>query len=91
MWRGARVLVLAALSLLAEPSLAAKKYNLTVGYLPALTGELRDRQGLTISGALSIALEEVNPSQFLTSKMSETFLPNYCSIYPFKRFRIVSH
>ncbi|XP_026742826.1 receptor-type guanylate cyclase Gyc76C-like isoform X2 [Trichoplusia ni] len=62
MWRGARVLVLAALSLLAEPSLAAKKYNLTVGYLPALTGELRDRQGLTISGALSIALEELNNS-----------------------------
>lgn len=60
MWRGARVLVLAALSLLAEPSLAAKKkFNLTIGYLPCLTGELRDRQGLTISGALSIALEEV--------------------------------
>lgn len=59
MWRGARVLVLAALSLLAEPSLAAKKFNLTIGYLPCITGDLRDRQGLTISGALSIALEEV--------------------------------
>ncbi|KAJ8725569.1 hypothetical protein PYW08_003752 [Mythimna loreyi] len=63
MWRGARVLVLAALSLLAVPSLAAnKKFNLTIGYLPCITGELRDRQGLTISGALSIALEELNNS-----------------------------
>ncbi|KAG6449579.1 hypothetical protein O3G_MSEX006116 [Manduca sexta] len=60
MWRGARVLVLAALGLLAEPSLAHKKYNITIGYLPCLTGELRDRQGLTISGALSVALEELN-------------------------------
>ncbi|CAB3242068.1 unnamed protein product [Arctia plantaginis] len=59
MWRSARVFVLAALSLF-EPSLCAKKYNITIGYLPCLTGELRDRQGLTISGALSIALEELN-------------------------------
>lgn len=62
MWRSARVFVLAALSLL-EPSLCAKKYNITIGYLPCLTGELRDRQGLTISGALSIALEEVGVLQ----------------------------
>ncbi|KAJ8722786.1 hypothetical protein PYW07_003966 [Mythimna separata] len=68
MWRGARVLVLAALSLWAEPSLAAdKKFNLTIGYLPCITGELRDRQGLTISGALSIALEELNNSTELLS------------------------
>lgn len=60
MWRGARVLVLAALSLLAGPSLALhKKYNITIGYLPSIKGELRDRQGLAISGALSMALEEV--------------------------------
>ncbi|KAI8435113.1 hypothetical protein MSG28_003501 [Choristoneura fumiferana] len=61
MWRGARVLVLAALSLLAGPSLALhKKYNITIGYLPSIKGELRDRQGLAISGALSMALEEIN-------------------------------
>ncbi|XP_068149824.1 receptor-type guanylate cyclase Gyc76C-like [Drosophila tropicalis] len=33
---------------------------LTVGYLTALTGELKDRQGLAISGALTMALDEVN-------------------------------
>ncbi|KOB74032.1 Guanylyl cyclase at 76C, partial [Operophtera brumata] len=58
MWVGARVFLLVALGLLAGPSVAKKKFNITVGYLPAVTGELRDRQGLTISGALSIALEE---------------------------------
>ncbi|XP_012544731.1 receptor-type guanylate cyclase Gyc76C isoform X2 [Bombyx mori] len=60
MWHGARVLVFAALGLLAGPSLAHKKFNITIGYLPALTGDLRDRQGLTVSGALSLALEELN-------------------------------
>ncbi|XP_030570919.1 receptor-type guanylate cyclase Gyc76C-like [Drosophila novamexicana] len=33
---------------------------LTVGYLTALTGELKDRQGLAISGALTMALDEIN-------------------------------
>ncbi|XP_026329867.1 receptor-type guanylate cyclase Gyc76C-like [Hyposmocoma kahamanoa] len=60
MWHGARVLVLAALGLLAGPSLAAKKFNITVGYLPSIRGELRDRQGLAISGACSMAIEAVN-------------------------------
>ncbi|XP_072943508.1 receptor-type guanylate cyclase Gyc76C-like isoform X2 [Epargyreus clarus] len=62
MWNGARVLVLAALGLLAGPSVDAKKYNITVGYLPSIKGELRDRQGLAISGALSLALEDINNS-----------------------------
>ncbi|CAG5012725.1 unnamed protein product [Parnassius apollo] len=62
MWHGARVFVLAALGLLAGPSVAAKKYNVTIGYLPSIKGEHRDRQGLAISGALSMALEEVNNS-----------------------------
>lgn len=60
MWHGARVLVLAALGLLAGPSLAAKKFNITVGYLPSIRGELRDRQGLAISGACSMAIEAVS-------------------------------
>lgn len=60
MWRGARLLLLAALGLLAPPSHAAKQYSLTVGYLPSIKGDLRDRQGLAISGALSMALEEVS-------------------------------
>ncbi|KAM3963592.1 receptor-type guanylate cyclase Gyc76C [Aphomia sociella] len=62
MWGGARVLLLAALGLLAGPSHATKKYNITIGYLPSIKGELRDRQGLAISGALSMALEEINNS-----------------------------
>lgn len=62
MWRGARVLVLAALGLLAASSVDAqvpKKFDITIGYLPSIKGELRSRQGLAISGALSMALEEV--------------------------------
>jgi len=34
--------------------------NLTIGYLPAIKGGLKDRQGLAISGAITIALNEVN-------------------------------
>lgn len=33
---------------------------LTLGYLTAMTGDLKNRQGLAISGALTIALEEIN-------------------------------
>lgn len=33
---------------------------INVGYLTALTGELKDKQGLAISGALTMALEEVS-------------------------------
>ncbi|XP_039746602.1 receptor-type guanylate cyclase Gyc76C-like isoform X2 [Pararge aegeria] len=64
MWYGARVILLAALGLLARPSAAEldKKFNITIGYLPSITGERRDRQGLAISGALSMALEDVNNS-----------------------------
>ncbi|VVD03545.1 unnamed protein product, partial [Leptidea sinapis] len=64
MGHGARVFVLAALGLLAASPVQAlyKKYNLTIGYLPSIKGELRDRQGLAISGALSLALEEINNS-----------------------------
>lgn len=36
------------------------KKSLTVGYLAALTGTLKDRQGLAVSGALSMALQQVN-------------------------------
>lgn len=37
-----------------------KKTNLTVGYLTAIKGDLKDRQGLAISGALTMALDEIN-------------------------------
>lgn len=37
-----------------------KKKNLTVGYLTAIKGELKDKQGLSVSGAISMALDEVS-------------------------------
>lgn len=37
-----------------------KSHNLTIGYLTAIKGGLKDRQGLAISGALSMALDEIN-------------------------------
>lgn len=36
-----------------------QKTTLTVGYLTAIKGELKDKQGLAISGALTMALDEV--------------------------------
>lgn len=38
---------------------------INVGYLTALTGELKDKQGLAISGALTMALDEVNIKKIL--------------------------
>lgn len=40
-------------------SSALKKTTLIVGYLTAIKGELKDKQGLAISGALTMALDEV--------------------------------
>lgn len=37
-----------------------KQQNLTIGYLTAIKGGLKDRQGLAISGAFSMALDEVS-------------------------------
>lgn len=37
-----------------------EKTQLTVGYLPAVKGVLKDKQGLSISGAILLALEEIN-------------------------------
>lgn len=39
-----------------------KKTVLTVGYLTVTKGEMKDKQGLAISGALKMALDEVIPS-----------------------------
>lgn len=41
-----------------------------VGYLTAIKGELKDKQGLAISGALTMALAEVTTIQF--KKKNET-------------------
>ncbi|XP_065155987.1 receptor-type guanylate cyclase Gyc76C-like isoform X3 [Atheta coriaria] len=37
-----------------------KKTKLTIGYLTAAKGGLKERQGLAISGALTMAIEEIN-------------------------------
>lgn len=46
-----------------------KKTVLTVGYLTATKGELKDKQGLAISGALTMALDEVNKRLFFPNRM----------------------
>ncbi|KYN16072.1 Guanylate cyclase 32E [Trachymyrmex cornetzi] len=52
--------------------------NLTIGYLPAIKGGLKDRQGLAISGAITIALNEINndpnilPNVNLVMRWSDT-------------------
>jgi Receptor family ligand binding region len=57
---------------------AAKKTTLTIGYLTAIKGELKDKQGLAISGALTMALEEINndvnilPNVTLALRWSDT-------------------
>lgn len=37
-----------------------KKTFLNVGYLTAIKGDLKKKEGLAISGALTMALDEVN-------------------------------
>lgn len=37
-----------------------KKKQLTVGYLTAVKGEMKDRQGRTASGAITMAIDEIN-------------------------------
>lgn len=44
-----------------------KKTVLTVGYLTAIKGEMKDKQGLAISGALKMALDEVQLPIFYSS------------------------
>lgn len=39
---------------------------LTVGYLTAIKGDLKDKQGLAISGAITIALDEVSSRVILS-------------------------
>lgn len=66
----AGVLLAAAISLLCVTTATAtaadrytstlRKKNLTVGYLTAIKGDLKERQGLAVSGALTYALDEVN-------------------------------
>lgn len=45
-------------NLKAEPRFKTKK--LVIGYLTAIKGELKDKKGLTVSGAITMALDEVS-------------------------------
>ncbi|XP_051156964.1 receptor-type guanylate cyclase Gyc76C-like [Leptopilina boulardi] len=55
-----------------------KQQNLTIGYLTAAKGVMKDRKGLAISGALSMALDEINrdpnilPNVRLVMRWSDT-------------------
>lgn len=40
------------------------KVKLVLGYLTAVKGDLKERQGLAISGAIAMAVEEVNHSNY---------------------------
>ncbi|XP_039300437.1 receptor-type guanylate cyclase Gyc76C-like, partial [Nilaparvata lugens] len=45
-----------------SPNTKRQPIDLTVGYLTAIKGDVKDRQGLAVSGALTMALKEVNDS-----------------------------
>ncbi|XP_015514449.1 receptor-type guanylate cyclase Gyc76C [Neodiprion pinetum] len=63
-----------------QPKIAARgPLNLTVGYLAAIKGELSDRKGLAISGAISIALDEINSD--------DNILPNVTLVMRWKDTR----
>ena len=42
-----------------EPNDSSNRKKIAVGYLTAAKGDLKERQGLLISGAMTLALEEV--------------------------------
>lgn len=44
--------------------------NLTIGYLPTILGEHRDKQGLSISGAITYALEQIEAKGILPKGVS---------------------
>lgn len=50
---------LVLLALLAPRAAAPPKTTLTLGYLTAIKGNAKDRQGLAISGAFSMVLDQV--------------------------------
>ena len=44
--------------------------NLTIGYLPTILGEHRDKQGLSISGAITYALKQIEERRILPDGVS---------------------
>lgn len=56
-----------------------KSTNLTIGYLTAIKGGMKDRQGLAISGALTMALDEVNLS-FIDAYLLKSIFKSFHSL-----------
>ncbi|XP_077302686.1 receptor-type guanylate cyclase Gyc76C-like isoform X2 [Arctopsyche grandis] len=56
---------LVLLTLLAPRAAAPPKTTLTLGYLTAIKGNAKDRQGLAISGAFTMALDQINSDKDL--------------------------
>ncbi len=61
--------LLLLLALLIGPA-ALSGVNLTIGYLPTILGEHRDKQGLSISGAITYALEQIQNKSILPDGVS---------------------
>lgn len=54
----------------AEPGTGKPMVNLTIGYLPTILGEHRDKQGLSISGAITYALQQIEEKKILPDGVS---------------------
>lgn len=54
----------------AEPQTDKPMVNLTIGYLPTIVGEQRDKQGLSISGAITYALKQIEEQKVLPEGVS---------------------
>ena len=52
------------------PVTASSIVNLTIGYLPTILGEHREKQGLAISGAITYALERIRQTKLLPDGVS---------------------
>lgn len=75
-----RLLLLLSVVLILVPGVISVRDSqnrtiITVGYLTAITGELKDKQGLAISGALTMALDEVCVSNIYNK---EKMIKNIC-------------
>ncbi|XP_050532707.1 receptor-type guanylate cyclase Gyc76C-like isoform X2 [Daktulosphaira vitifoliae] len=71
------IILLLVFFMLSDPATPTDLYagnsvlrNLTVGYLTAAKGKLPDRQGLSISGALTLALKEIEEDPYLLPNVS---------------------
>lgn len=55
-----RAIIIVLVSIFTVDVRCHQKTKVKVGFLPAIKGDLKDRQGLAISGAMTMALEDIN-------------------------------